>query len=176
MDLRKTLIVVLAVLLVFMMCYLTFIRNKKAKAAAKPAPAGVTAEKLSFSTDCPDYKKAIVKTGRTIRHGAAWGSLKGPYLMTGDLVIAKGAVFTVKPGVVIKFKKGASFICNGKMIAKGTKAKPIYFTSFNDDSVGGDTNCDNGAIKPAAGDYGKIVIKNRTSVKNCVFSYAESVE
>lgn len=176
MDLRKTLTVILAVVLVFMMLYLTFIRNKKPKVAAKPTPARVAAVNNAASTDCAGYKKAIIKTGRTIKESALWDSVKGPYLVTGDLIVAKGAVFTLKPGVVIKFKKGVNFICKGKLVAKGTAAKPIYFTSINDDSVGGDTNCDKGAIKPAAGDYGKIVIKSRTSVKNCNFSYATSIE
>jgi hypothetical protein len=175
MDLRKTLTVVLAVLLVFMMCYLTFLRNKKPKAAVKPTPAAA-ADAAAAPADCAGHKKAIIKPARTIKESALWDSTKGPYLVTGDLVVAKGAVFTVKPGVVIKFEKGVNFVCNGKLVAKGTKAKPIYFTSVNDDSVGGDTNCDKGAVKPAAGDYGKIIIKNKTSVKNCNFSYAESLE
>jgi len=178
MDLKKTLIILSAVCLVVMMVYLTFIKSKKPvkNSVEKPvATANVaeTEETDESNPDCPDYDKAVVKTARIIRNSAAWENKSGPYVLIGDLVIAKGAVFTLKPGVVIKLcGKGTNLIVKGKIVSKGTKDKPVIITSFNDDTAGGDTNCDKGAKKPAAGDYGTVQIAGKKPVAGLEIRYA----
>lgn len=169
MDLRKTLIIVSAVLLVIMMVYLTFLKTKKpsAKNNAKPAVTAVAAEASGeadeANPDCDEYSKALVKTARTIKNSAIWENKGAPYVVTGDLVIAKGATFTLKPGVVIKLMgKDTDLIVKGKFVSKGTKEKPVIITSIKDD-IGGDTNCDGAKSKPAAGDYGTVDIKGKTT-------------
>jgi hypothetical protein len=162
--------------LIFMICYLTFIRNKKA--GVKPAVKTVAAAQAQAGkTDCPEYKKALIKTARMIKDGAVWDNTAVPYVVTGNIIVGPAATFTVKPGVVIKFQgKNTSLIVKGKIVAKGTKAKPICFTSFNDDAEDGDTNCDGGAVKPAAGDYGTIDLGTKKSIANCEFKYATVVK
>ena len=75
---------------------------------------------------------------------------KGTYIMKGWIYIAEGAELTIEPGTVIKGDKQtrASLICErgGKLIAKGTAAEPIVFTSEEAP----------GTRKP--GDWGGIII------------------
>lgn len=168
MDLRKTLLIISAVCLVFMMVYLTFLRAKKpvhkpeAKAAATATiDAAATAEIEEANPDCPEYDKAFVKTARTIRTSAVWENKGAPYVVIGDITVAKTATITIKPGVIIKLKgKDTDFIIKGKLVSKGTKENPVIFTSLKDD-IGGDTNCDSGASKPVAGDYGKVSVTGK---------------
>jgi hypothetical protein len=166
MDKKKILIIAAAFVLVIMMVYLTFIKARKPgqNQAVKPA---ATAEALpeteedSGNPDCAEFDKAFVKTARTIRNAAVWENKGAPYVITGEIVIAKTATFTLKPGVIIKMMgKDAGLTVKGRFISKGTKDKPVIITSINDD-VGGDTNCDGAKTKPAAGDYGAVKITGK---------------
>ena len=180
MDLRKTLIILSAVCLAGMMLYLTLFRNRNAHAkAAQAATAAVPAaeeQEAAVKTDCAQYKKALIKSARTIKDGAVWDNTTVPYVVTGEVIIGPAATFTIKPGVVIKFQgKNAGLTVKGRIIARGTKAKPITLTSINDDTAGGDTNCDGAATKPAAGDYGTLDLGRKKTIENCEIKYATSV-
>lgn len=77
------------------------------------------------------------------------------YYIPGDLTIAK--VLTVMPGATLKFAEGARLLINGTLNIN-TPDSPsddqrVYMTSFNDDSVGGDTNAD-GVSTGEPGDWG----------------------
>lgn len=109
---------------------------------------------------------------------------------------------TINPGAIIKFHptKGPYMMLGGTgtVIAKGSAAKPIIFTSYKDDDHGGDTNGDGNATSPASKDWGEIntnglngsdfeychflyggdgtysstlTIYGRATVKNCVFAH-----
>jgi hypothetical protein len=89
--------------------------------------------------------------GQTIIHNGekvfgTWTKSQSPYIVEGEVIVPKGKVLTIKPGVVIKFKTGnnidyyfsdgtRNFGCDvgfmtveGTLIAKGKKNKPIIFT------------------------------------------------
>ncbi|HRU40188.1 MAG TPA: hypothetical protein P5511_09940 [Candidatus Goldiibacteriota bacterium] len=173
MDLRKAITVIASVCLALMMVYLLVFKKAPEK---KDNPAAAPKEKETEQEYCEDYEKAIVKTGRVIKNSAVWASTDGPYVVTGDLIIGPKAVFELKPGVVVKFRgKNTNFIVKGKLVAKGTEEKPVIITSFNDDSAGGDTNCDKKATKPSDGDYGSIIISGKKSLSHCEFRYAKEV-
>jgi RHS repeat-associated protein len=84
------------------------------------------------------------------------------YTLTGAVVVPNGAILTIQPGTILKFNPGASITVQpgGALMAVGTAAQPIYFTSIKDDSIGGDTNGDGNATSPAPGDWASVVINN----------------
>ena len=74
------------------------------------------------------------------------------YTITGSVTIKSGATLTIEPGTVIKAKSGRTDVFlaverGAKLIAKGTSANPIKFTSD--------------ASAPQAGDWGGIVIAGK---------------
>ncbi len=111
------------------------------------------------------------------------------------LVIASGAKLTILPGVVVKFRSDSwprtHIFVYGNLIAKGLPDNKIYFTSYLDDSKGGDSNNNGNTNAPSPGDwgweywsdeaYGGICFFNNTQIsdtvnvmKNCEVSYAQT--
>ena len=80
--------------------------------------------------------------------------LKGiEYTLTGSLFVKSGGTLTIEPGTIVKAEAGQTntFIAveqGAKIMADGTAANPITFTSDSD--------------TPAAGDWGGIVIAGNT--------------
>ena len=101
-----------------------------------------------------------------------------PVWMGGDIRIGGGAVFTIAPGTVIKMGKDVDLRINGGLKAIGTKLDPIVFTSYKDDSFGGDSNND-GSSDPLPGDWGGIKFESSTldvqsTLKYCTFYFGAS--
>ena len=74
------------------------------------------------------------------------------YVLQGQVQVLSGVTLTVEPGTVVK-GSGSWLGVQGLLRAEGTAQAPIYFTSYRDDSVGGDTNGDGSASSPAPGDW-----------------------
>ncbi|MFL1011120.1 hypothetical protein [Flavisericum labens] len=74
------------------------------------------------------------------------------YTLTSSFTVKEGATLTIEPGTVIKAKSGRTDVFlaverGAKLIAKGTAANPIRFTSD--------------AASPKAGDWGGIVLAGK---------------
>jgi hypothetical protein len=96
-------------------------------------------------------------SGGTYNTDQHWTTAGSPYVLDGDVVMASGTTLTIDPGVVVKFNGSTrTLTINGTLSASGTSGSRIYFTSYKDDSVGGDTNGDGSATSPAAGDWSSI--------------------
>jgi len=80
--------------------------------------------------------------------------------VTGYVTVPNGVTLTIQPGAVVKFSalQGMVIDSGGQLVAHGTVARPVVFTSILDDAVGGDTNLDGNATAPAAGDWHWIYI------------------
>jgi hypothetical protein len=81
---------------------------------------------------------------------------------------------TIMPGAIIKFTEEAANLTignGGSIKANGEVNKPIIFTSFSDDSKGGDTN-DDGSSSGTPGYWGMIDVSGQTANFNyCEFYY-----
>lgn len=81
---------------------------------------------------------------------------------------------TIQPGTIIKFHptEGPDMTLGGSgtIIAQGTSAAPIIFTSYKDDQNGGDTNRDGSATQPARKDWGAV---NTNGLNGSIFEYCQ---
>jgi hypothetical protein len=55
-----------------------------------------------------------------------------PYLVVGDIEVPVGKTVTIEPGAVFLFKNFTGLHVQGKLVAQGTKERPVAFTSEND--------------------------------------------
>ncbi|AEE49027.1 CARDB domain-containing protein [Haliscomenobacter hydrossis] len=120
--------------------------------------------------------QAQTTVNTTINNNTVWTTAGSPYLVGSSASIATGATLTIQPGVVVKFINDLDdFIVNGNIVAQGTSAQPIVFSSSKDDQYGGDSNKDGTATRPTDRDWRSILIKANNGAgsifSNCLFRY-----
>jgi urease beta subunit len=98
---------------------------------------------------------------------ATWDITDTSYYLRDDVIQAAGKTLTIASGVVVKFGSGLSLIVNGTLTVQGIESAPVYFTSYRDDSVGGDTNGD-GVSSGARGDWRRIEFTSYSSPSSLV--------
>jgi len=69
---------------------------------------------------------------------------------------------TLQPGTVVKFGQSSRLQTNGTLTATGTATDPVVFTSWRDDTAGGDTN-NNGNSTGQASDWDGIQVSGDTA-------------
>ncbi|MBF0432674.1 MAG: right-handed parallel beta-helix repeat-containing protein [Fibrobacteria bacterium] len=95
-----------------------------------------------------------------------------PYRTISDVIVKKGARLIIDAGVEIKLHKNHSFIIEGVLQVKGTKQKPVTFTSYLDEK--GDWSLRR-SRKPSAGNWQAIRFNSRelSELENCEIKYAQ---
>ncbi len=118
----------------------------------------------------------LINNNRDVAINTTLTKANSPYIVDNTVInIKTGATLTIEPGVVIKFRENAGLKIFGKILAQGTTAEPIVFTSFKDDTYAGDTNGDATSTTPAAKDWFGVEIDNTaqtgSTFNNTVFRF-----
>lgn len=73
-------------------------------------------------------------------------------------VVEAGSTLTIQAGTVVKFGGNTSGLkVLGTLAVAGSGPQPVIFTSYKDDSAGGDTNADGSSVGTAGDWYGIVV-------------------
>jgi len=124
------------------------------------------------NTEILSFYMPTVIVPATISTNTTW-TAGNVYVINGtyNTTVAAGAKLTIEPGAIVKFRDGYSYLyINGELDARGTSESPIYFTSYKDDTVGGDTNGDGDKTSPDVGDWHNISI-GRDNAATVIMNY-----
>ncbi|MEI6316791.1 MAG: right-handed parallel beta-helix repeat-containing protein [bacterium] len=102
-----------------------------------------------------------------------WTASSGPFIVSGVIHVSAASTLTIEPGVVVKFDKNSSLKIDGEVDAIGDPGNKIYFTSFKDDTIGGDDNGDGANSSPVNNEFVEFAITSSGSAEfnNCEFTY-----
>ncbi len=93
------------------------------------------------------------------------------YYVKQNIALSQLSTLTIQPGAVVKFADDVTFNVYGTLIADGTEADRIYFTSHYDDAIGGDSNGDARTTQPQPGDWRRLIIEEESA--NVVLDYVD---
>lgn len=132
-------------------------------------------------TECPpvppggggDDPLPVINVSGTISEDTTWEA-GYVYLIQGSVTVVENVTLTLEPGVIVKFQNTSSrFNIYGNLYAQGTQQNKIYFTSYKDDTVGGDSNGDGNTTSPASQDWRSIIIHSTgtADLSNVIIQY-----
>lgn len=123
-------------------------------AASQPTIQGAT-----FSNN---FTNGVWVDGGNLAAGTTnWDNPSAVYYLRNTVTVPTGSTLTIGAGQVIKLQQ--SLIVNGTLMAQGTAAQPVIFTSREDDAAGGDTNNDGSATSPARGQWNQLLFTSTST-------------
>ena len=97
--------------------------------------------------------------------------LSWPYVTESSVYIEPGVTLSIPAGTVIKGGDADTIQVEGILDVQGTAGSPVVFTSYRDDSYGGDSNGDGPSVGQP-GDWRQIEIRNgNNALEHCVIRY-----
>ncbi len=119
----------------------------------------------------------VLRVDADISSPSEW-TCENVYVVGGATVVRSTLV--IHPGTTVKFEDGGRLATDagGTIVADGTAARRIAFTSIKDDARGADTNGDGDATSPSRGDWRGIALRggNGSVFRNCDFAYSGGSE
>ncbi|MFC1996640.1 right-handed parallel beta-helix repeat-containing protein [Chloroflexota bacterium] len=106
----------------------------------------ISSPSLSGNACSNNGSNGLEVRGGSISSSTAWDQTDMTYRVIDDVTVGNSTTLTIGAGMVLKFDQYKKFFIDGKLTAVGTSGSPIYFTSYRDDSVGGDTNGDGSSV------------------------------
>ncbi len=98
----------------------------------------------------------------------------GVHTVAGNIALPAGKTLTIHAGAILKFMSGYYFDVVGQLLVQGASGNEVIFTSYPDDSAGGDTNGDG----PSSGSWGQwcgFILKSNSGpsvIDHAVLRYA----
>jgi len=92
-------------------------------------------------------------------------------VITANARIPLGSTLTIQPGAIVKVSRHYNLTVDGVVLARGTAGSHIVFTSYYDDSVGGNTDGGSGVSSGTPADWGGIAFNNASSPS--ILDYAD---
>ena len=98
------------------------------------------------------------------------------YQDTGEAIVAAGSSLRMRPGLVWKLGASLFFTVNGALSVEGTPGEKVIFTSYRDDSVGGNANGGSSSESGQPGDWRTLrfndsVLDSLTRVEHAEIRY-----
>lgn len=123
---------------------------------------------FSFGADDASAAGPTIIADTEILTPTVWAKSGSPYIIHNrfDSSLIVRSSLTIEPGVVVKFyskNTALSITPSGILTAIGTADENIVFTSFKDDTYGGDSNNDGNATAAVKGEW-YAIINNGTAV------------
>ena len=130
-------------------------RERRSLAGCRLALAAIRGFVFLFAVAVPISALGQTSVGGPISSDTTWEPAGNPYILSGLVNIVSSATLTIAPGTVIKAQINSGFRIrtNGSLVADGTAALPIIFTSFADDGADGQDSNNDGASTGTAGDW-----------------------
>ena len=105
-------------------------------------------------SQAPICGPTVIHSG-AITSNAVWNA-GYVHVLDSDVTVNASVTLQIDSGAVVKAKRFASLFVNGSILAVGTQTVPVYFSSWHDDSLCGDTNGNGTGSVPTPSDWGWI--------------------
>ncbi|HLG33298.1 MAG TPA: T9SS type A sorting domain-containing protein [Bacteroidia bacterium] len=108
---------------------------------------------------CASTATAQTNVSGFISANTTWNLVGSPYVVVGNTILSSGYTLAIDPGVVVKFDSAKALQIDGELIAVGTAANRITFTSNRPVPAAGDwakiqfTGLSTGAVFDTSGNY-----------------------